>query len=143
MTDCIFCKIVKGEIPSSKVYETKNTLAIMDIQPVNKGHVLIIPKIHYETLLDLPDNILTEISILVKRVSAAVKHGVKAPGFNIMMNNYPVAGQVVPHAHIHIVPRFLNDGLRLWPGGSYKEGEQEQIKEKIASFLVSKGNNSP
>jgi len=132
---CIFCKIVKGVIPCSKLYEDDNVLAFLDIMPVNTGHALIITKKHYETLLDVPDSVLGTYFTAVKKVAGAVKKGMEAEGFNMQMNNYPAAGQVVPHAHIHIVPRFPNDGLRNWPGGKYKEGQQEEVAKRISHFL--------
>ena len=133
--DCIFCKIIKGEIPSSKVYEDSNVLAFLDIGPVNKGHTLVIPKEHYETLFDVPDDLLKEVIVVVKKVSKAVKKGVEADGISLGMSNYKAAGQVVPHAHFHIMPRFSDDGLKLWPQGKYEEGEMDSYKEKIEAFL--------
>lgn len=135
MSECIFCRIVKGEIPCARIYESDNVLAFLDVMPVNKGHVLVIPKGHYETLLDIPEEILKEISSAVKKVAGAVKKGVGADGLNIMMNNYPAAGQEVPHAHIHIVPRFKADGLKLWPGSSYEKGVMEKTRQDIIDKL--------
>ena len=131
MADCIFCKIVKKEIPSSTVYENKNVLAFLDIYPVNKGHVLIIPKKHYETLTDIPDELLADVMKATKKVAKAVMKAMKTDGFNVGMNNYKAAGQLVPHAHFHIIPRFNEDGLKLWPQGSYQEGEMKPIAEAI------------
>jgi len=135
MDDCIFCKIAKGVIPCSKIYESQNTLVFLDLMPVNRGHALVIPKEHYETLLDIPEDILKEMSSSVKTAAGAVKEGIGADGLNIMMNNYEAAGQVVPHAHIHIVPRFKGDGLKLWPGGKYKKDEMEKIRKSIIASL--------
>jgi len=133
--DCIFCKIIKGEIPCSKIYENEKVLAFLDIGPVNKGHTLVIPKQHHETLMDIPDDTLKQITIIVKKVCKAVKQGVNADGISLGMSNYKAAGQVVPHAHFHIMPRFENDGLKLWPQGKYEENEMNFYKEKIESFL--------
>jgi histidine triad (HIT) family protein len=135
MPECIFCKIIRGELPSSKIYEDQDVIAFLDIMPVNKGHVLIIPKKHHETMLDVPDELLSGMMVASKKVASAVRQGLGCPGFNIQMNNYEAAGQVVPHAHLHIVPRYKGDGLRLWPGGKYKEGEREDIAAKISHFL--------
>ena len=135
MQDCIFCKIIKGEIPSSKLYENDKVFAFLDIAPVSKGHSLVIPKEHYETLMDISDDILKEVSVVVKRLSSAVKKAVNADGISIGMSNYKAAGQVVPHAHIHIMPRFENDGLKFWPQKKYEEGEIESYREKIVSAL--------
>lgn len=132
---CIFCKIVKGEIPCSKIYENENVFAFLDIAPVNKGHALVIPKEHHETLMDVPDEILKEVAVSLKKVCNAVKKGVNANGISVGMSNYKAAGQVVPHAHFHIMPRFDEDGLKLWPQGKYGEGEMDKFRDKIVSFL--------
>lgn len=135
MSDCIFCKIIKGEIPSSKLYENDKVFAFLDIAPVNKGHSLVIPKEHYETLMDIPDELLKEISVVVKKISSAVKKAVNADGISIGQSNYKAAGQVVPHLHFHIMPRFENDGFKFWPQSKYEEGEIESYREKIARAL--------
>lgn len=132
MNDCIFCKIVKGEIPSDKIYEDDNFFAFLDVTPNNPGHTLIIPKKHYENLYELPDETLSEIAPLIKKLAVAVKYGANADGINIIMNNDSAAGQIVPHAHFHIIPRFADDGLRHWPGKSYASKEETaKIAEKI------------
>jgi len=133
--DCIFCKIVLGEIPCSQVFSTDKVIAFLDIRPVNKGHVIIIPKEHFETLLDVPDNLLKDLILAAKKIGKSLKKGLKADGFNLGMNNFAAAGQVVFHAHLHVIPRFENDGLHHWPGKQYDEGEIESYKEKIATFL--------
>ena len=134
--DCIFCKIVRGEIPSSNVYTNDKVIAFLDVNPVNKGHVLIVPKEHYETLLDIPDNIVKELLVIAKRIGKSARKALKAGGFNVGMNNFPAAGQVVFHSHIHIVPRFKDDGLKIkWPHTKYKEGEMKEYAEKVKKFL--------
>lgn len=135
MADCVFCKIIRGELPCAKVFENEKTLAFLDITPVNKGHTLIVPKSHYETILDMPEELMAELSSTMKIVAAMVKQGTKAHGFNIMMNNYEAAGQVVPHAHVHIVPRFRGDGLKLWPGAKISPAELDKIKDRITSYM--------
>lgn len=133
--ECIFCKIVRDEIPSSKVYNNDKVVAFLDVNPVNKGHVLIVPKDHYETLLDIPDNIVKELLVIAKKIGKSARKALKADGFNVGMNNFPAAGQVVFHAHLHVIPRFENDGLQHWPSKKYEEGEMDQLREKIATFL--------
>ena len=133
--DCIFCKILKGEIPCSKVYENNKVLAFLDIGPVHKGHTLVIPKEHYETILDIPEDLLKEVIAVTKKVSKAVKQGVEADGISIGQSNFKAGGQVVPHLHFHIMPRFSEDGLKFWPQGKYEEGEMDKFREKIAKFL--------
>ncbi len=135
MDDCIFCKIIKGEIPCSKVYEDDNVLAFLDIAPNNKGHSLVLPKKHYRNILDTPDDILQELIKAIKKVSNAVKEGVDAEGVNVIINNEPAAGQIVFHLHAHIIPRFENDGFKHWPGGKYEEGEMDETREKIKKYI--------
>lgn len=129
--DCIFCKIVKGEIPSFKVYEDYNTLAFLDIAPVNSGHTLVIPKKHYETIEGIPEDELVELIKTVKRVGKAIKDGLGIEAYNIGLNNGSVAGQIVPHVHFHIMPRHVGDGHKLWTQGQYSEGEANDILNKI------------
>tara|TARA_B100001971_G_C18005000_1_gene439335 strand:+ start:341 stop:748 length:408 start_codon:yes stop_codon:yes gene_type:complete len=135
MSDCLFCKIVKGELPSSKIYEDEDTLAFLDLFPVNKGHSLVIPKEHYETIFDVPSDILSKVSSVMKNVADAVKKGVNADGISIAQSNGKDAGQVIPHIHFHVMPRFKDDGLKLWPQGKYEEGEMDKFKEDISKFL--------
>ena len=135
MEECLFCKIVKGELPSSKLYEDEDTLAFLDLFPVNKGHSLVIPKEHYETIFDVPANILAKVSSVMKNVADAVKKGVNADGVYIAQSNGKDAGQVIPHIHFHVIPRFKGDRLKLWPHGKYGEGEIEKFKEDISKFL--------
>ncbi len=135
MEECLFCKIVKGELPSSKIYEDEDTLAFLDLFPVNKGHSLVIPKEHYETIFDVPSDILSKVSSVMKNVADAVKKGVNADGISIAQSNGKDAGQVISHIHFHIMPRFKDDGLKLWPQGKYEEGEMDKFKEDISKFL--------
>jgi len=136
MNECLFCKIVKKEIPSDIIYEDDDFFAFLDINPNNPGHSLIVPKKHYENIYNLPDEILKNIAPLIKKMAAAVKNGVNADGINIIMNNDGAAGQIVPHAHFHIIPRFANDGYKHWPGKSYANKEESaKTAEKIKSAL--------
>lgn len=109
--NCIFCKIVSGEIPATKVYEDKNFIGILDANPRAEGHTLIIPKQHFKNFLDLPVSLGNEMLEAIKKISADLINQGKAEGFNIISNNFEVAGQLVPHAHIHIIPRKQGDGL--------------------------------
>lgn len=135
MSDCLFCKIVKGEIPCNKVYENDKVLAFLDIAPVHKGHTLVIPKEHYVNLLDIPDDLLAEVQRVSKMLAKAIIEAVDTDGFDIVQSNGETGGQVIFHYHNHIIPRFKNDGLKFWPHGEYKEGEDKKVKEKIVSFL--------
>ena len=133
--DCIFCKIVAGEIPAYKVYEDDDVLAFLDITPVNPGHTLVIPKRHYDNLLNLPEPEAHKLIGAVKKIAPAILAGTGAEGFNLELNNGSVSGQLVNHVHWHIVPRYEGDGRELWRGRSYGEGEAEVIVEKIKSKI--------
>lgn len=136
MEDCIFCKIIKGKIPSAKVFEDNNSICFLDIAPANKGHCLIVPKDHYENLLEIPDEILISLMKALKKVSKALSLSVGNGAFNMIMNNGKVAGQIVSHSHIHLIPRFKNDRLRLkWTHKIYEDNELNEYKEKISKFL--------
>ena len=135
MNECIFCKIIKGEVPADKIYEDDNFFAFLDITPVNLGHTLLIPKEHHKDLFDIPDDTLCEIGPVIKKIAEAVKEGTKADGINIGMNNGPAAGQVVFHAHIHIMPRFSDDGYKLWHGKEHDEVNSKKTAENIRRFI--------
>ncbi len=111
--DCIFCKIVSGEIKADKIIDTDNFIVINDAHPISKGHCLIIPKNHYETLLDLPSTLGTELFDLAKKQGLRLVKEQKAEGFNLVQNNFKAAGQLVPHYHLHIIPRKIGDGLKI------------------------------
>ncbi len=133
---CIFCKIVSGEIPSVKVYEDEGFMAFMDIGPVNKGHVLVIPKKHAETFLDLTPDEAAELFRRVNMVAKAVKEGLSADGLNIINNVGPVSGQEVFHVHVHIIPRFKDDGMKFgWRKLKYEGKEMEEYAERIRKAL--------
>ena len=108
--DCIFCKIAKGEVPSKKVYEDTNTLAFRDISPRNPGHTLVIPKKHYGSILDIPENELASVMSTVKKVTMATKNATNSDGTSIMQSNGRAAGQIVAHMHFHVIPRFMSEG---------------------------------
>ncbi len=134
--ECIFCKIVKGEIPSYKLYEDDDVISFLDIGPANKGHALVVSKLHYELLTEMPSELLQKMIIVVQKIAAAVMKATKADGFNVLNNNKKAAGQLVAHVHFHVVPRFSDDGLKLvWPNKEYKEKEIEEYMDKIKSVL--------
>lgn len=136
MESCIFCNIVAKKIPSFTVYEDEDTLAFLDIQPNNPGHTLVIPKVHSENLYDMSDHALAMTVRTAQKVARAVKLAMSADGINLAMNNESAAGQVIFHPHFHVIPRFKEDGYRHWPQKMYKEGEAEEIAEKIRSALA-------
>lgn len=112
MVDCIFCKIGRGQLKSEIIAETAHFFAIRDIKPKVPGHTLIISKQHYATLLDIPNDYGNELLSFVRNVAEDLRRSKLGKGFNVLMNNFEVAGQVVMHAHVHIVPRNENDGVR-------------------------------
>ncbi|MGB9667403.1 MAG: HIT family protein [Thermosulfidibacteraceae bacterium] len=133
---CVFCRIVKGELPSTKIYEDENFLAFLDIAPVNKGHTLVIPKKHSETFLDLTPVEAGKLFEVVNKVAKAVKESLDADGLNILVNCGEASGQEVFHVHVHIIPRFYTDGFRLgWRKEKYAEGEMESFAKKIREKL--------
>lgn len=133
--DCIFCKIVAGELSSHKVYEDGDTLAFLDISPVNYGHTLVIPKKHYENMEEITGKELRKVIGTVKKIGRAVKKGLGVKGYNVGVNNDSVAGQIVPHLHFHVIPRSAGDGLKLWPQGKYGDGEAEEAMMKIKNKI--------
>lgn len=110
--ECIFCRIANGEVKNEMVMVSNNFFAIEDIKPVSEGHILIIPKKHYVTLLDLPDNLGEELLKFTKSIASMILEKKMGDGFNIIMNNLEPAGQIVKHAHLHIISRKEGDGLK-------------------------------
>ncbi len=123
--DCIFCKITAGQLPSTRIYEDETVLAFMDVSPVVKGHVLVIPRTHYEQITQTPEAILAHLVRVVQRVARAQISGLQAEGINVSQANGRCAGQIVPHIHFHVIPRFSNDGHRQnWTPTSYADTEE-------------------
>jgi histidine triad (HIT) family protein len=139
MRDCIFCRIAAGEMPAVRILETPTVLAFLDIAPVHYGHTLVIPKAHHQNLLDLPDGLWMEIGQVCRRVAQALRTTLFAQGFNIGMNNFEAAGQVVFHAHLHVIPRYHTDGLQLFSQGSYQLGDMEKTGEQLRRALKKMG----
>ncbi len=111
--NCIFCKIVKGEIKTELVYEDDNFIAFLDIHPKAEGHTLIVSKKHFPTILDMPSSLGSELLDAIKNVSIDILKKGKAEGFNLIVNNGEAGGQVVNHMHLHILPRKKGDGLKM------------------------------
>lgn len=135
-TSCIFCKIVAGEIPSFKVYEDEHTLAFLDIHPVAKGHTLVVPKVHSTNIFDIEATSWSHVAETVRVVAKKMETALDFGGVNLVMNNRDIAGQVIDHPHVHLIPRFTGDGLRQWPHGKYDEGEAAGIAERIAAANI-------
>ncbi|MFA5023559.1 MAG: HIT family protein [Patescibacteria group bacterium] len=128
---CIFCKIINQEIPCYRVYEDDKVLAFLDIEPVNPGHILVLPKIHYQNFEDINETDLSALILTVKKIGKLLKDKLGVDGYNVHENNNPIAGQEIPHLHFHIIPRYAGDGLGHWPGKSYQPGEAEEIIKKL------------
>lgn len=135
MDDTIFGKIIRREIPADIVYEDDETLAFLDITPVNPGHTLVIPKKAARNVLDIDAASWGKVMETVRKIAPAVKAATEADGINLMMNNEAPAGQVVFHAHVHIIPRFKNDGYELWHGASYPPLKAKEMAQKIQALL--------
>ena len=135
MNDCLFCKIIKKEIPADFVYENDKIVAFLDIHPCNKGHTLVVPKEHHADLLETPDDVLGDILCRTKKIAPAIMKAVNAEGFNSIFNTKPAAGQVVFHTHMHIIPRYKDDGLKHWPEKPTTPEELKKIKDGIVTAL--------
>lgn len=114
MNDCIFCKIAKKEIPAQTVFENKDVIAFLDVNPVTKGHILVIPKEHYADVFDIPEEILKEIAVVAKKLSQQCKKKLPCDGVNILNASGKEAQQSVFHFHMHVVPRYADEKLNLW-----------------------------
>ena len=137
MNNCIFCKIVNKEIPATVLYEDDDVLVFMDIRPIIKGHALVIPKKHYDPVTETPDEILTKLHLTAKRIAQAQMNGLAADGVNIMQNNGKAAGQEVLHIHVHVIPRFDEDGHHWnWNAKTYEEiDEMTDLASKMLNHL--------
>ena len=137
-TNCIFCKIVAGELPAVKVYEDADVLAFMDIGPIIKGHTLVIPKRHFDPVTATPEPMLAQLMAVVKKIAQAQMNGLQADGVNVMQANGVAAGQVVPHIHFHVIPRFASDGHRWnWAAKKYDDaGEMQKLAAAIKAALT-------
>lgn len=134
--DCLFCKMVSGHIPVTKIYEDDCLLGFMDIGPISDGHTLVIPKQHFEKLHECPPEILSAVASQLGRIAGAVAAAMNSDGYNLLCNNGRAAGQIVKHLHFHIIPRKNGDGVfNRWPSYKYPEGKMEKIADKIRENL--------
>ena len=127
-------KIIKGDVPSSKVYEDDDVLAFLDIFPVSKGHTVVAPKYHCLNLLDFPDDRIEKYFTVLKKLTITIKNKLRADGINIIQNNYSAAGQVIDHMHYHIIPRWKDDGALMLRQSKTKAepDELEEISKQIS-----------
>lgn len=130
--DCIFCKIANGEIPSKTIYEDEDFRVILDLGPATRGHALIIPKEHAENLYELPELTAAKVLPVAKKIAAKMKAALGCDGLNLVQNNGEIAGQTVMHFHMHMIPRYENDGQKIgWIPGHATPDELELVAEKI------------
>ena len=136
MDNCIFCKIVRGEIPCGKVYENDETFAFVEMNPVNPGHTLIIPKRHYPSLSDIPEKELGNLMKDIKKISSGVLKAFNTSSFNLVQSNGEAAGQEVFHVHFHIIPRHEKDNKEIqWKVDNISLEERKKIADKIRQEL--------
>lgn len=131
--ECVFCRIVAGEEPASVVYRDDRILAFMDINPITRGHTLVVPVEHRENLYDLPDEDSSALMLVGARVARAAKRALFASGVNLWMANERPAGQVVMHAHLHVIPRYPDDGFRIQALGRAR-GDRARLEEVAADL---------
>lgn len=127
--DCIFCKIANGEIPSRTLYEDEKFRVILDLSPATRGHALIIPKDHASNLYELPDESAGAVMLLAKKLAAVMNERLQCDGLNLVQNNGEAAGQTVSHFHLHMIPRYVNDGQTLgWVPGKATSEDLDEVK---------------
>ncbi len=134
MSDCFFCKIAKGDIPTNTVYEDDNFRVILDIAPANPGHCLIIPKKHSPNIYETDDDVLAKAMVLAKKMAVKVKKATGCDGVNIMQNNEEAAGQTVFHFHMHIIPRYKDDNVLSYNTKKQTDEEFAQMRQKLADL---------
>lgn len=132
MSDCIFCKIANGEIPSATLYEDADFRVILDLGPASKGHALILPKQHYADIYEIPEDVAGKAFALAEKMAKKMTAALDCDGFNIVQNNKAVAGQTVFHFHMHLIPRYEGDKVGLgWKVGTLTDKDKEEILEKM------------
>ena len=137
MDNCIFCRIIKGEIPAAKVYEDDLVFAFLDIAPINFGHVLVIPKEHHESSSTIPEPTAGRMFRIGSRIGVALKRKLDYDAFNLHLADGAAAGQVVMHAHLHVVPRGVEDGFHWnWRQLKYPDGKLAETAKTLAEKLA-------
>ena len=137
MSDCIFCKIAGGDIPSATLYEDDDFRVILDLGPATKGHALILPKHHYANLYEIPEEMAAKAMVLAKKMATAMTEALGCDGFNIVQNNGEVAGQTVFHFHMHLIPRYNGDQAGItWKPGELKDEVRDEIVAKVTAALT-------
>ena len=134
MSDCIFCKIANGEIPSATLYEDEDFRVILDLGPASKGHALILPKAHAANIYEISDDMAAKAMILAKKMATKMTEALKCDGFNIVQNNGEPAGQTVFHFHMHLIPRYEGDQVGItWKPGTLTDEVKNEILERLKS----------
>ena len=132
-TNCIFCKIINGEIPSTRIYEDDDFVIMLDIGPASFGHALLIPKDHYANIYEMPEELLSKCICLAKKWGEKMVKAFGADGLNLVQNNGLAAGQTVFHYHLHLIPRYDKDGVgELWTPGTLSDEQRKEILERLA-----------
>ncbi len=136
MDNCIFCKIINGDIPSATIFENDEFKVILDRFPASKGHVLVLPKEHYANIFEIDPEVAGRLFTLVTRIAGVVKKATGAEAMNILQNNGALAGQTVDHFHVHIIPRYDGDTVAIkWPQLALTDEEIEEVRVSISSLL--------
>ena len=135
-TNCIFCKIANGDIPSSTIYEDDFFRVILDLSPATKGHALILPKQHMADIFEMNEDLAAKVFVLANKIAKAMKEALGCDGLNIVQNNGSTAGQTVFHFHMHLIPRYENDGQTIsWIPGTSEPEEREAVAKQIRAIL--------
>ncbi len=136
MDNCIFCKIAQGDIPSITLYEDDDVKVIFDAGPATKGHALVIPKMHYANVFEIPEELLAKAHIVAKKIAKALKDATGCEGVNILQNNGEMAGQSVFHLHIHVIPRYKGDTANIqWTPGQQDKEYLEELAAKVLEAM--------
>ncbi len=139
MTECAFCSLIAEESSAYRLYEDEHSLAVLDIEPATRGHTLVVPKSHYETVTEMPEPLAGDVFQTVHRVAGALESVYQLQGYNIVQSNGVAAGQDIFHAHIHVIPRYEDDAVDLgWSGGRADETTQREIADTVRDELASR-----
>jgi len=133
MEDCLFCKIVKGEVVSYKIFENEKAIAFLDVNPIAKGHTIVIPKKHFENIYNIPEQDLKDVILAVKATAKILKEKLNSTGINLLQRNGRGAGQEVMHLHFHLIPRFENDSVALPPKSDYLKKDIKELYKLLTN----------
>jgi len=135
-SNCIFCKIANGEIPTNTLYEDDYFRVIFDLSPASKGHALVLPKEHFSNVFELGEEEASRAMVVAKKVATALKEITGCEGFNILQNNGEIAGQTVFHFHMHLIPRYSGDGVKItWNHGKPTDEELKELTARVNEVL--------